>query len=119
MISCIYAIFNIANDKCYVGQAANKQKRWKNHRVALRVNNHNNKHLQAAYNKHGDAAFIYVMLEVCEKHNLTECEQYWMDALKPEYNKAPAAGSPLGFKHSEETRAKLSAIRKGKKRSEE
>ena len=36
-------------------------------------------------------------------------EQICMDALKPEYNCAPKAGSQLGFKHPPEARARMSA----------
>ena len=37
-----------------------------------------------------------------------------MDLLKPEYNILPIAGSRFGSKHSEETKAKQSAARKGR-----
>jgi hypothetical protein len=34
-----------------------------------------------------------------------------IDGLKPDYNTSPIAGSQLGYRHSEETRAKLRAAR--------
>ena len=125
MTSGIYAIFNIANDKCYIGQAFKFKKRWTNHRVELSLSRHVNIYLQAAWNKYGSPNFIFVILErVSDTANLTSREQYWMDALKSAdrefgYNMAPAAGSLIGFKASDETKAKLSALRKGKPRSEE
>lgn len=119
---CIYAITNIVNDKQYVGQAVVKYKRWKNHRIALRCNKHENKHLQSAYNKYGEAAFIYTVLEIISDVSLLdEREQYWMDKLDcvdPKgYNLQPIAGSSRGYKHSIETKMKWSEQRKGKKRS--
>jgi hypothetical protein len=42
-------------------------------------------------------------------------EQYYLDLLKPEYNILKIAGSSLGYKHSENTLAKL----RGRKLSEE
>jgi hypothetical protein len=36
---------------------------------------------------------------------ILEREQYYLDLLKPEYNILKVAGSSLGFKHSEESRA--------------
>jgi group I intron endonuclease len=116
----IYTIINIINDKQYVGQAARKHHRWKNHKIALRTNAHNNKHLQSSYNKYGKDAFIFVVLEnLFDCSNLDEREQYWIDTLKPEYNKAPVVGSCLGVKHSDETKARWSEQRKGQKRTGE
>jgi group I intron endonuclease len=116
----IYVIINIINDKQYVGQAFRKHFRWKNHKIALKTNAHSNKHLQASYNKYGKDAFVFLVLEnLFDCSNLDEREDYWIKLLKPEYNKAPVAGSCLGFKHSEETKALWSKQRKGKKRSEE
>jgi group I intron endonuclease len=114
----IYAIFNIVNDKCYVGQALRKNRRLSDHRCSFILNTHKNKHLQAAYNKYEKDAFIYVILEnLFDASNINKREQWWIDKLKPEYNQAPVAGSCVGFRHSQETRDKLSQIRKGKKRT--
>ncbi len=114
----IYTIFNIINDKCYVGQAARKHHRWQNHKIALRTNKHANKHLQNAYNKYGKDAFIFVVLEnLFDISNLDERENYWIKALKPEYNKAPVAGSNFGVKHTDATKQKWSEHRKGQKRT--
>lgn len=125
MDSVIYAIINIFDDKIYVGQAYEKHKRWKNHKIALNNGNHGNRYLQSAWNKHGKERFIFVVLEqVDDIALLTEREQYWMDALRAAdrehgYNLSPAAGSCLGVKHTVETKEKLSKIRKGMKRSED
>jgi group I intron endonuclease len=43
---------------------------------------------------------------------ILEREQYYLDSLKPQYNILKVAGSPLGTKHSEETKAALMSIRK-------
>lgn len=124
----IYVITNIVNDKQYVGQAINKNKRWRDHRIMLKAGKHSNEHLQSAYNKYGSENFIYTVLEIINaitdiNEVLTEREQYWINALNcvdPNgYNLNPAAGSALGFKHSEETKLKWSIQRKGKKRSAE
>jgi group I intron endonuclease len=46
-------------------------------------------------------------------------EQYYLDLFKPEYNILKVAGSLLGFKHSEKTKAQIRAKALGRKISEE
>jgi group I intron endonuclease len=120
----IYVITNVINDKQYVGQAINKNKRWRDHRIMLKAGKHKNRHLQYAYNKYGSEKFIYTTLEIIiDISKLNEREQYWINALNcidPKgYNLIPTAGSAIGFKHSEETKLNWSKQRKGQKRSEE
>ena len=59
--------------------------------------------------KYGYSGFCLYILEYCEPSILLEREQYYIDTLNPEYNILKIAGSSLGFKHSEETIAKLKA----------
>jgi len=46
----------------------------------------------------------------CEPLCVVFWEQYHIDFFKPEYNLLLIAGSRLGLKYSEETRAKMSAL---------
>lgn len=120
MISGIYKIKNIKTGKYYIGSAVNLKKRWKFHLFELRKGIHGNKYLQRAYNKYGEDAFKFEVLEtVLFTDYLVELEQKYIDELNPEYNLSPTAGSQLGMKHSEETKRKLSESRKGKHLSEE
>jgi len=87
-----------------------------------------NAHLRNAIDKEGVGNFNFIVIEYVEqqpeldpeenKANLLEREQHWLDWLfaLPEqfrYNFAPTAGSCLGVVRSPETRAKMSAARKG------
>jgi len=126
MKSGIYAIWNSITNKIYVGQAVNISKRWKNHKIELKLNRHTNKYLQSAYNK--DRLFlVFYVLEFCEptQEILDKREQYHMDLYDSSnrekgYNLCPTAGgSPLGYKHSDETLEKWSKQRKGKIRGPE
>jgi hypothetical protein len=47
------------------------------------------------------------ILEYCESKDTIKREQYYLDILKPEYNVLKIAGSPLGSKHTAETKAKM------------
>ena len=40
------------------------------------------------------------ILEYCDKNNVIEREQYYMDLIKPQYNIVEIAGSTLGYKHT-------------------
>jgi len=107
--SGIYQIRNQLNSKRYVGSAVNLRRRQRAHFGGLRRGTHSNRHLQNAYNKYGEAAFVFSILEIVENPaNLIECEQHHMDTLKPEYNLSPTVGSPLGCHRSPETRRKIS-----------
>ena len=52
------------------------------------------------------------ILEYCAPDKCIKREQYYLNLLKPEYNILNTAGSLLGFKHSNETKAKKSAYLK-------
>jgi group I intron endonuclease len=113
-ISGIYQIRNIINGKCYIGSSINIQERWGAHKRTLRKNQHYNKYLQRAWNKHGEGCFEFTVLETCFYFALIFREQYYINILKPEYNNSPTAGSPLGTIQSIESRQKRSKALKGR-----
>lgn len=119
IVSGIYKIENIANSKCYVGSAIKLSRRWWTHRSQLNLGKHSNQKLQRAWLKYGAEGFKFCVIEyVADLTQLVQREQHWIEyhkaaGEKTGYNVSPTAGSPLGVKHTPETRAKLSAIRKG------
>lgn len=68
--------------------------------------------------KHGYAKFRLEILEYCSTDELIQREQFYFDKYHPEYNILKIAGSPLGYKHSEATKAKMSLANKNQKVSE-
>ena len=58
--------------------------------------------------KKGYSNFTLEILEYCDSADLLKREQYYIDKWNPEYNILKTAGSSLGFKHSDETRTKIS-----------
>lgn len=141
MASGVYKIVNLINGKIYIGSAKNLSKRRQYHFWCLRNNRHCNGYLQNAFNKHGESNFVFDTIEGCEADSCVIREQFYIDlycSFKPEigYNICEKAGSILGIKRSEETKAKigksnaekrltadqkshLSKINKGKSLSEE
>lgn len=117
---CIYAIINIVDDKHYVGQASDKILRWREHRKSLRGFYHHSILLQRAWCKHGEANFIFVVLEILsDVSQLNEREVYWGNLLTPEYNMAPLGGTMRGYKHTDEARANMAKSHIGKKHHSE
>lgn len=116
----VYVIRNTVNGKVYVGSASNISKRWHRHRKDLRLGRHKNLHLQAAWAKYGEGAFVFEVLE--HTADLDCREQYWIDATlctRPSngYNMAPVARSTRGVKlgtRPESVRSAISAGVKGR-----
>jgi group I intron endonuclease len=115
IIKGIYVIINTVNGHFYLGSAKNLKKRWIGHRNNLIAGTHCNSHLQGAWDKYGEENFLFEVIENVEDHKLLiPWEQVYLDSWNPEYNIARVAGSPLGVKHSLETRMKVSAAMKGR-----
>ena len=116
----IYVITNAVNGKVYVGSAVNIPGRWRVHKSDLRRGVHHSSHLQAAWNKYGDAAFTFSVLElVFNPADILQAEDKWIARLGATardkgYNICLRAGSQLGLKHSAEARQKMSAAGKGR-----
>ena len=122
--SGIYEIRNIQNDYRYVGSAVDLDRRREGHFYDLRRERYPNSHLQRSYNKYGEDAFEFNVLEYCAKEDLTKGgkrEQYWIDTYIEFYgwenmfNENPTAGSCFGLKWSLESRKKLSKACLGRK----
>jgi group I intron endonuclease len=58
---------------------------------------------------YGYSNFTLEILEYCKPGDLTRREQHFIDLVQPKYNILKTARSSLGFKHTEETLAKLRA----------
>ena len=57
--------------------------------------------------KYGYSNFSLVILEYCDPKDCIKREQYYIDLYIPEYNIYRTAGSPYGYKHTEEALVKL------------
>ena len=117
-ISGVYQIINIVNSKCYVGSAVDVYHRWWQHKNNLNKRCHANRHLQSAWLKYGESNFKFEVLEKVQPKKLLVIEQKYMDAYQSAdhnkgYNINPKAENSLGVKRSEETKRKLSLLKKG------
>ena len=113
----IYVIIHRESAKAYVGSSMGMDARWRWHLSQLRRGIHCNRMLQRAWTKYGEEAFSHEVLDtVGSAACLHVRETYWINALgachpQTGYNLAPVGGSCFGFKHSAETRQKMSEVR--------
>ena len=92
--------------KIYIGSAKDIQKRYREHLYTLRGGKHVNIYLQRSWNKYGESAFTFDVIELVLSSFRLEREQYWLDTLRPfdrkkGFNISPTAGTSLGSKYPE------------------
>lgn len=147
IISGVYTITCIKNNKIYVGYSIDILDRFNDHRQALRWKNHDNIYLQRAFNKYGLENFKFEILEEWEKKYLPSFEHYWCTLLwthNPKYGYNIQPTNPItgingsaeesiikrtqtrkknakerGYWHSPETRNKIGNAHKGTKMPED
>ena len=88
MNSGIYKITNIITGDFYIGSTKHFNKREWQHFNMLNKGNHKNSHLQCSYNKHGKEAFKFEIICKCSDEIKLKLEQWYLDNLKPTYNKS-------------------------------
>lgn len=130
----IYKIINVVNNKFYVGSAVNFSRRKTRHFSELRTNKHNNSKLQNAWNKYGEQAFVFAIVEeVQDKALLLEVENRWLkehvgkdycynigvDATAPTLGWSGELSPTWGMQHTEDAKARIGAASKVRVQSEE
>lgn len=109
----IYQIKNLLSNKVYIGQSVHLYNRLKDHINSLKRNGSRCRYLQNSFNKYGTENFEFKILLYCEPEELTYYEDAIEKSHRPNcYNIRECADSNKGFKHSEETKQKLSASTK-------
>lgn len=120
-MSCIYSILNKNNGKIYIGQTIQKaNKRKSEHFTHLRRNEHDNPHLQNAFNKYGEDSFEFNIIENYPIDKLNDNEEWWINyfnSTNPDMGYNLQSGGDSNYTVSEETRKKQSEALKGYKHS--
>ena len=125
----IYKIINVVNNKFYVGSAVNLKRRKARHFSELRNGKHSNGKLQAAWQKYGEKAFVFVVVEdLSENADLLAAENVWLkehvgkeycynigvDATAPTLGWSGEKSPTWGYKHTPEAIAAITAASTGR-----
>lgn len=108
-VSGIYVIIHKKSGKIYLGKARNIKRRWNDHKRELTNGEHHNRHLQSAWNKYGEKAFQFKILEYCPTEKLNEREKHYIAFYRPlgmTYNQTDGGDGQLN--PSDETRQRMS-----------
>lgn len=113
MISGIYKIQSVVNpDRIYIGSASNILTRKNTHYFLMRNNRHHSKKLQRHFNKYGESDLVFSLITECDIDRLIIKEQCYINVFQPYFNCSKFARSRRGVPWSEETRSKLTGIKK-------
>jgi len=117
LVAGVYLWINRENGKMYVGSSINLNSRMKQYFSLDRAHGI----IGHGLRKYGLNGFVLVLLLFPNATTslLLALEQSVLDNCVCAYNISPTAESPAGVKRSEETKAKVSAARKGREHSEE
>lgn len=80
IVSGVYKITNQETGECYIGQAVDVAKRWKDHaKCGLGIDTPANNKLYKAIQEYGIWNFSWELLEKCDKELLNEKEKYYIE----------------------------------------
>jgi group I intron endonuclease len=118
-IHYIYCATNLINNKLYIGQTVNPSNRWSHHKYSIK--NKNKLFFTKSILKYGANNFKY---EVIEQHigkkDTDDAEEFWIyffQSYKREfgYNLRIGGDVSCGWRHTEETKKKISMVLKSRK----
>ena len=112
----IYCYLDKKNDKTvYVGKDSNIDKN-KRHRDHLAPSNYNRQPINRVLQNNPDRYIYQVLWEVddCTDNHLNQMEIFYIKKYDPKFNFTEGGNGLSGFKHSEESRKKMSKSTKGK-----
>lgn len=118
----IYKITNLINNKIYIGQSINCQRRWTEHKRSGRINPTFSKNIRdynvpihCAMRKYGIENFQFEIIEECASSQLDDKEQYWIKYYQSNdkekgYNITAGGQQNFGLSGENHSQAKLTQI---------
>ena len=107
----IYIITNDIDARVYIGSATSFKQRYATHRNKIMLNENCNPKLKNFANKYGIEHLTFSAVHACCKEDLLKVEQMYLDVFQPfddnGFNIVRKAGSPIGYKHTQEAKDKM------------
>ncbi|MGL4790092.1 MAG: GIY-YIG nuclease family protein [Anaerotignaceae bacterium] len=107
----IYIITNDIDARIYIGSATSFKQRYATHRNKIMLNENCNPKLRNFANKYGIERLTFSAVHACCKEDLLKVEQMYLDVFQPfddnGFNIVRKAGSPIGYKHTQEAKDKM------------
>jgi group I intron endonuclease len=106
-VSGVYALVNKVNGKVYIGSSVNLYLRLRDYFSPWYGTTFPNLLINKAVVKYGLVNFAVLILEITDMNDTLKAEQGYLDEFSPEYNVLYQAGRPVGYTHTEESKAKM------------
>ena len=118
----IYKITNLINNKIYIGQSIDCQRRWTEHKRSGHINPTFSKSIRdynvpihCAMRKYGIENFQFEIIEECASSQLNDKEQYWIKYYQSNnkekgYNMTAGGQQNFGLSGENHSQAKLTQI---------
>lgn len=115
----VYKATNKINGKSYIGQTTQSLDRRKRSHISRALNNMDGAYFHRALNKYGKINFKWCVIKNCyslddlNKFEIKFIREY--DTFNNGYNLDLGGKGSIGFRHSEETKRKMSLSKRGKR----
>src|SRR6266576_5301121 len=110
----LYEAINTANGKRYIG-ISNRGLKTRRNRHIWTAHSGYGSIFGAAIRKYGKDKFVFRILVACPDFDYAkDMEVSAIKQFRPEYNVTAGGDGAVGFKHSEEHKAKMALLQKGK-----
>ena len=112
----VYMAINKTTGASYIGATQKGTKgREYIHRYTARTGRNGAQLIYRAMRKYGDENFTFVTIKECSDWwDALESERVYIAMFKPRYNMTDGGGGVKGHRHSDASKAKMSAAKKGK-----
>ena len=108
----IYLWTNTLTNDTYVGRSIDLGRRFSYYFNQLIIKNAGYSLICRALVKYGYENFKLEILEFCTVDEIVQREQFWIDELKPTYNLVTVVDGKYTYRHTEESKEKMSASQK-------